>query len=70
MAKPRKHPTPLEQMQPTLDQLTDTEIARALSAADFLWRLCYIRLDRRDWGMPILGLHGTLAGEQYRRTKR
>lgn len=68
MAKSRKHPTPLEQMQPMLDRLTDAEIAQAFSAADYLWRFCQDRIGREDWWGPILGLHGTLAGERYRRT--
>lgn len=69
MTKSRKHPTRLEQMQPMLDQLTDDEIAMADSAADYLWRFCRHRLDCYEWWAPILSLHGTLAGEQHRRSR-
>ena len=69
-ARSRKLPSPLEQVQPALDQLTDAEIATAFRAAGQLWRFCYRRIGRRDWGMPILALHGTLAGEQHRRATR
>jgi len=65
----RKRLSPLERIQPMLDQLTDAEIAEAYRAADYLWRFCRHRIGREDWWGPILTLHGTLAGEAYRRTR-
>lgn len=69
VARSRKHPTPLERIQPMLDRLTDAELAIAYGAADYLWRFCRDRIGSEEWWGPILGLHGTLAGEQYRRVR-